>query len=146
MNFFKSIFSITSFLFSVCFINTANAALDIEISGGGAQQIPVAILPFAETSGVSSKEMIHQIVAADLKSSGLFRLLDTRGMPSLPTTPPQIKYPEWAALQAQAMTVGTVEAVSGGNLNVSFYGCSQANSTGRHELSNQAITSASNSA
>jgi TolB protein len=121
MNFFKSIFSITSFLFSVCFINTANAALDIEISGGGAQQIPVAILPFAETSGVSSKEMIHQIVAADLKSSGLFRLLDTRGMPSLPTTPPQIKYPEWAALQAQAMTVGTVEAVSGGNLNVSFY-------------------------
>jgi len=121
MNVFKSIFSVISLLLSICFINVANAALEIEISGGGAQQIPVAILPFAETTGVSTKEMIHQIVAADLKSSGLFRVLDTRGMANLPTTPPQIKYPEWAALQAQAMTVGSVESVSGGNLNVSFY-------------------------
>ena len=121
MNVFKSIFSVISLLLSICFINVANAALEIEISGGGAQQIPVAILPFAETTGVSTKEMIHQIVSADLKSSGLFRVLDTRGMANLPTTPPQIKYPEWAALQAQAMTVGSVESVSGGNLNVSFY-------------------------
>jgi TolB protein len=121
MNFFKSVLSTVFILLNIYVVNIANAALEIEITGGSAQQVPIAILPFAETPGISTKEMIHQIVIADLKSSGLFRTLDTRGMANLPTTPSQIKYPEWVALQAQAMTVGSVESASGGRLNVSFY-------------------------
>ena len=98
----------------------SNAALEIEISGGGAQQIPVAILPFAEPAGIASKESLHEIIAADLKRSGLFRVLETRGMANLPTAASQIKYAEWSALQAQAMTVGHVESLGGGRLKVSF--------------------------
>lgn len=98
----------------------SNAALEIEISGGGAQQIPVAILPFAEPAGIPSKDSLHEIIAADLKRSGLFRVLDTRGMANLPTAASQIKYAEWSALQAQAMTVGHVESLGGGRLKVSF--------------------------
>lgn len=97
-----------------------NAALEIEISGGGAQQIPVAILPFAEPAGIASKDSLHEIIAADLKRSGLFRVLETRGMANLPTAASQIKYAEWSALQAQAMTVGHVESLGGGRLKVSF--------------------------
>lgn len=98
----------------------SNAALEIEISGGGAQQIPVAILPFAEPAGIPSKDSLHEIIAADLKRSGLFRVLETRGMANLPTAASQIKYAEWSALQAQAMTVGHVESLGGGRLKVSF--------------------------
>ena len=98
--------------------STANAALDIEISGGSAQQIPIAVVPFGNAA--SAKENISEIIAADLKRSGLFRVLETRGMANLPTTPAQIKYAEWTALQAQALTVGNVEAVAGGRLKVSF--------------------------
>lgn len=98
----------------------ANAALEIEISGGGAQQIPVAILPFAEPAGISSKDNLHEIIAADLKRSGLFRVLETRGMANLPTAVSQVKYAEWSALQAQAMTVGHVESLGGGRLKVTF--------------------------
>jgi TolB protein len=98
----------------------AHAALEIEISGGGAQQIPIAILPYAEPVGLSSKDHLHDIVIADLKRSGLFRVLDTRGMANLPTSPSQIKYAEWTALQAQAMTVGKVEPIAGGRYKVSF--------------------------
>jgi TolB protein len=108
------------FVLNLSLVNSAQAELNIEISGGGAHQIPVAILPFAETPGLPTKEMIHKIVAADLKSSGLFRLLDTSGMPNLPTTTAQISYPEWSALQAQAMTVGNIQAASGGDLNVTY--------------------------
>ncbi len=97
---------------------TANAALDIEISGGSAQQIPVAIVPFGGAD--SSKENISEIIESDLKRSGLFRLLETRRMANLPTTAAQIKYPEWMALQAQAIAVGNVESLSGGRLKVSF--------------------------
>ena len=98
--------------------STANAALDIEISGGSAQQIPIAVVPFG--NGNSAKENISEIIAADLKRSGLFRVLETRGMANLPTTPAQIKYAEWTALQAQAVTVGNVEAIAGGRMKVSF--------------------------
>jgi TolB protein len=94
----------------------ANAALDIEISGGSAQQIPIAVVPFG---GADTKENIGEIVANDLKRSGLFRVLETRGMANLPTAAAQIKYAEWVALQAQAVTVGNVEA-AGNRLKVSF--------------------------
>jgi TolB protein len=97
----------------------ANAALEIEISGGGAQQIPIAIVPFGGAG--STKENISEIIAADLHRSGLFRVLETRGMVNLPTNPAQIKYPEWTALQAQAVTVGNVESIAGGRLKVSFH-------------------------
>ena len=96
---------------------TANAALEIEISGGGTQQIPIAIVPFG--GAANSRENINEIVAADLNRSGLFRVLETRGMANLPTSPAQIKYAEWVALQAQAVTVGNVESL-GGKLKVSF--------------------------
>ena len=96
----------------------ANAALEIEISGGSAQQIPIAVVPFG--GAANTKENINEIIAADLHRSGLFRVLETRGMANLPTTPAQIKYAEWAALQAQAITVGNVESVAGGRLKVSF--------------------------
>ena len=96
----------------------ANAALEIEISGGSAQQIPIAVVPFGGTA--NTKENINEIIAADLNRSGLFRLLETRGMANLPTKPADIKYAEWTALQAQAITVGNVESVAGGRLKVSF--------------------------
>lgn len=103
---------------SICCTQVVHAALEIEISGGGAKQIPVAILPLAEPVGLSYKDAIHEVVMNDLKSSGLFRVLDTRGMPNIPTSPNQIRYPEWASLQAQAMTVGQIQADGAGNYNV----------------------------
>lgn len=107
--FFCAIFLATS---------TVNAALEIEISGGGAQQIPIAVVPFG--GAANTKENISEIIAADLHRSGLFNVLETRGMANLPTKPDQIKYAEWTALQAQALTVGSVENV-GGKLKVSFH-------------------------
>ena len=114
MNLFKWMF------FCVVFLATsiANAALEIEISGGGAQQIPIAVLPFG--GAANTKETINEIVAADLNRSGLFRILETRGMANLPTNSSQLKYAEWIALQAQAVTVGNIESLAGGRLKVSF--------------------------
>jgi TolB protein len=97
---------------------SANAALEIEISGGGAQQIPIAILPFGKAPEVPAKDNLHEIIAADLQRSGLFRALETRGMANLPTSVTQVKYAEWAALQAQAMTVGEIKPLGAGKFNV----------------------------
>ncbi len=93
------------------------AALTIEISGGGAQQIPIAIVPFG---GKTNQENLSNIISADLRRSGLFRVLETGGVVNQPTDVAQIKYAEWAALQAQAMAVGNVEPLPGGRLKVTF--------------------------
>jgi TolB protein len=98
--------------------SVANAALEIEISGGSAQQVPVAIVPFAQSG--HGADNISNIIAADLKRSGLFRVLETGGVSSHPNDITQIKYAEWAALQAQAMAVGVVETLPDSRLKVTF--------------------------
>jgi TolB protein len=117
MNLFKWTFFCAAFLATSLATTLANAALEIEISGGGAQQIPIAVVPFG--GAVNTRDNINEIIAADLARSGLFRVLETRGMANLPTNSSQIKYAEWVALQAQAVTVGNVESL-GGKLKVSF--------------------------
>ncbi len=106
------------FLVTLCLSGLAHSALEIEISGGGAQQLPLAIVPFAQSNG--GADNISQIINADLKRSGLFRLLETAGVASRPSDISQIKYAEWVALQAQAVAVGKVEVLPGNRLNVSF--------------------------
>jgi TolB protein len=52
----------------------ARAQLSIEITGAGAQRIPIAIVPFAGEAALGSA--ISGIVRADLERSGLFRGLE----------------------------------------------------------------------
>lgn len=96
---------------------TSRSELTIEIVGGAAQQIPIAIVPFAQTS---SQENIAAVIGADLRRSGLFRVLETRGVASQPHDISEVRYSDWANLQAQALTIGKVEPLPGNRLKVSF--------------------------
>jgi TolB protein len=107
------------FLIAMLTSTAAHAALEIEISGGSAQQIPIAIVPFGQAT-TASQDKIADIIGADLRRSGLFRVLETGGVASRPTEVSQVKYAEWAALQAQAITVGSVTALPGNRLKVTF--------------------------
>jgi TolB protein len=111
----KSRLIISLFLLLLPF--TSRADLTIEIVGGAAQQIPIAIVPFSQTAG---QDNLATIIGADLRRSGLFRVLETRGVANQPHDIPEVKYAEWAALQAQAMTVGSIQSMPGNRLKVSF--------------------------
>ena len=111
--------SFLSLIFILLLPVTSKAALDIEIVGGAAQQIPIAIVPFSGATG-SAGDNIATVIGDDLRRSGLFRVLETRGVANQPHDLAEIKYPEWTALQAQALTVGKVEALPGNRLKVSF--------------------------
>jgi TolB protein len=115
---FSKLISSVIFSISLFFSSLANAALEIEISGGGAQQVPIAIVPFAQSG--NREDNISSIIAADLKRSGLFRVLETGGVVNHPSDITQIKYSEWTNLQAQAMAVGVVEAMPNNRLKVTF--------------------------
>jgi TolB protein len=99
-------------------IGSAHAALTIEIVGGAAQQIPIAVVPFAQPT--AQPENLATIINADLRRSGLFRALETRGVTNQPHDLAEVKYPEWAALQAQALVIGKVEQQANNRLKVSF--------------------------
>src|SRR2546428_11612514 len=62
----------------------AQAQLTIEIIGGGANQIPIAVLPFAGESALP--QSITEIVEQDLSRSGRFRALFVGGI-TQPSTP-----------------------------------------------------------
>ena len=92
------------------------ADLTIEIVGGSAQQIPIAIPSFHQTQG----ENIGKIVSEDLSRSGLFKVLESRGVMNQPHTPSEVKFNEWASIQTQALVVGNVEVLLNNRLKVNF--------------------------
>ena len=122
--FFTILFQLFTVLFAVIWLAqplTSDAALTIEISGGGAQQVPIAVLPFGqESNAVASQQTLSQIISADLRRSGLFKLLETGGVASRPVNFGQIKFAEWQALQAQAVVVGNVQVLANNQLKVNF--------------------------
>src|SRR4051812_46524935 len=81
-----------AFLFSAA--RLASAQLAIEITGAGAQRIPVAIVPFAGEGSLPGGG-ITPIVRADLERSGLFRALEVPPLTPAPTEASPINYAEW---------------------------------------------------
>jgi len=96
---------------------TAQAALTIEITGGASLQIPVAIAPFAGEEAYPDK--LSKIVMDDLERSGLFKLIQTRGM-TAPRLPADVKVAEWKAKGATALAMANVVQQAGGRIEVQF--------------------------
>ncbi|HEX5477289.1 MAG TPA: Tol-Pal system protein TolB, partial [Burkholderiales bacterium] len=101
---------------------SAHAQLSIEITGAGAQRIPVAIVPFAGEGAVASGATtgITPVVRADLERSGLFRAIEIPPLSPPPTEASTVDYAEWRARLADALLVGSVGARSDGRYEARF--------------------------
>ena len=104
-------------LFLLC-IPTAHAQLSIEITGAGAQRIPIAIVPFAGEGALAPG--VSTIVRADLERSGLFRGLELPPIVPEPTETTNINYAEWRARLADALLVGSVQTRPDGRFELRF--------------------------
>jgi TolB protein len=92
--------------------SAVNAQLSIEITGAGANRIPVAIADFGGDS--ANGPALAAIIRGDLERSGLFRLVDAAGLPSGAAGLPP--YADWKSRGADALVGGTVTA-NGAQLN-----------------------------
>jgi TolB protein len=97
---------------------SAAASLTIEITGAGASQIPVAIVPFRAEEGLAQR--ITPVVAADLARSGLFRTVDPGGINPVPHEPEQLDYAQWRARGAEAVVIGSVSKAPDGRYDIRF--------------------------
>lgn len=94
----------------------AHAELTIEITGAGANRIPVAIADFGGEPGLS--RALTSIVRGDLERSGLFSLIDTTGAAMTETTSPA--FADWKNRGADALAAGSIGPSGDGRQEARF--------------------------
>ena len=95
-------------------MGSAQAQMRIEISGAGSNQIPVAVAGFAN-EGVAP-HMVSAIIKADLERSGAFKIIDAGVISDVNN----VDYSSWKAKGADALVVGTVNAMADGRYDVRY--------------------------
>lgn len=96
------------------------AALQIEITSGVRDPIPIAIVPFAPAPPGDGGLDVAAVVQHDLEGSGRFKALPRERMPSLPTRPEAITTADWKGAGSDYVVVGRLAAHDNGSLAVDF--------------------------
>ena len=94
----------------------AQAELTVEITGAGANQIPVASADFGGDPGTSRAR--SAVIRGDLEHSGLFKMIDTSGVAMTETTAPV--YGDWKSRGADALAAGSTSPKGNGRQDASF--------------------------
>ena len=99
-------------------VPASRAQLDIEITGLGANAVPIAILPFANEAGLP--QQVTQVIGADLERSGRFKVLTPSAPNPIPTELSQLNFNDMRNRNADAALIGAVSPISGGRFEVRF--------------------------
>lgn len=105
-------------LFSIASI--ANASLYVEITGGVAAGLPIAIVPFGIEGGDSgSIEDLSKVIKSDLENSGQFKPMSFGAIKQFPTHQNDVQFSYWQGLGVEDLVVGQVKK-TGSTFSVSF--------------------------
>ena len=97
----------------------ARAQLQIDITRGVTDPVPVAVVPFAGTAPGADILDVAGVVERDLASSGRFRGVNRASMPARPSRADAVDGGVWRAARADYVVVGRMSA-AGGNVTLSF--------------------------
>jgi len=97
---------------------SARATMEIQVFGGAADKIAVAMVPFQTAPG-QPMPALTKIAGDDLNRSGQFKMVDVSGTPH-PVEPAQVNYNVWRGRGAEAIVIGQVVALPGGRFDVRF--------------------------
>lgn len=100
----------------------AQAPLRLEITEGVIEPLPFALPTFIPEGGASDVAAdVSRVIAADLRGTGLFRQIPQDAYISQVTNfSAPVAYPDWQAINAQALITGSVEQRADGQLVVRF--------------------------
>ena len=110
-------------LLCCCVILPAHAELKVDIIAGATEPISIAVQKFETVGNVSKDdaEMIRDVVDADLKSTGLFRIVSRDALPEFVELGQLPDFSLWAAVKAQVLVQAKLSAESGGRYNLEFF-------------------------
>lgn len=100
----------------LCGGGLAQAQLSIQITGAGANQIPVAIADFG--GEVGSSRALTSVVRSDLERSGMFKMVDASGAALTETS--AVDYMGWKSRGADALAAGSLGPSPDGRLEARF--------------------------
>ena len=100
----------TFFLLIACVLATApaRAVIEIEITRGGDNAIPIAIVPFGGNDPANTPEDVAAIVASDLQRSGNFAPLNREDLVATPVSGERPRFANWRLTGADFLLVGAV--------------------------------------
>lgn len=118
---FKKVLAL--FMLAVFFSVPARAELKVDIIAGATEPISIAVQKFETVGNVSSKDsaMIRDVVEADLKSTGLFRIVSRDALPEFVEMGSMPDFNLWSAIKAQVLVQAKLTAKSGGQYDLEFY-------------------------
>ena len=103
----------------LCAAGGAQAALEIEVTSGVRDPIPVAIVPFARSAADQGLD-VADVIQHDLEGSGRFKALARDRMPATPGRAEEVTPSAWKAVGSDYVVVGRVSATDGGGFAVDF--------------------------
>ncbi len=108
---------------SLVFVAGARAELNVDIVAGNAKPLPIAILPFEakDSSLKKTAAELTSVIENDLKSTGLFHLIDKEAFPEKVPFGTMPTFVDWRALNANALIQGQVSAVGKDKVRLQFY-------------------------
>jgi TolB protein len=97
---------------------SAFAQLNIEITSGVSNPVPIAVVPFAGSpaNGVD----VSAVIQHDLAGSGRFKALPRSSMPATPSHAADVNLPAWKATGVDYAVVGRIRSLPNGQLAVAF--------------------------
>ena len=110
-------------LFMLVGVMPARAELKVDIIAGAANPISIAVQKFETSDGVRSKDaaMMREVVEADLKRTGLFRIVNHDAFPEYVKMHSLPNFQSWAAIKTQALVQVKLSAESGDRYRLEFF-------------------------
>jgi TolB protein len=96
----------------------ARAELQVNVTQGVTDPIPIAIVPFGRAVPADAGMDIAGVVQHDLESSGRFRPMQRHDMLSTPTRAADVQAADWKAAGNDYVVVGRVTAPNAGELDI----------------------------
>ena len=101
-------------------VRPVGAVLSIDIRQGVRDPLPVAVVPFSWEGDGQRPFDVSGLVAADLKRSGLFRLIGESAFISRPHRADGVTYKDWRLVGADALVIGRMRPAANGRVEVRF--------------------------
>ena len=95
--------------------DSAYAMVDLELTQGMNEAMPIAVTPFSGQSNTAAPDNISSVISSDLKNSGRFRLVNHSADASRAND-----YAYWHSIGADDVVTGSVRSLGGNQNEVSF--------------------------
>ena len=97
---------------------SAHAELQIDITKGVTDPIPIAVVPLGGAPGAGAGFDVAAVVQHDLDGSGRFRAMDRQAMGSRPVRAADVSAPDWRAAGEDYVAVGRITPVDGTHFGI----------------------------